>query len=50
VFTAPAIDIPFTPAEEQFREEARVWLEANRPRVPRADGELFDRCVSRGST
>ena len=32
------MDLTFSPEDEAFREEARTWLEENRPREPRPEG------------
>jgi alkylation response protein AidB-like acyl-CoA dehydrogenase len=36
------MDLRWTASEEQFRQEARAWLEANAPRVPLPPGDTFD--------
>ncbi len=46
------MEIRFTADEERFRDEARAWLEANKPREPKPDGDLrgrsaFDRAWQR---
>jgi len=37
------MDITFTPEEERFRERAREWLEANKPKDPPAENDIHGR-------
>ena len=41
--TSPHMDIKFSPEEESFRQQARAWLETNKPKDPPPENDLRKR-------